>query len=808
MTTPITPAPTGERAGPSSRLAAAALRSLLSRAGLPARTTLAYVAFASLWILVSDDLLATLVPDKSTLARWSAAKGIAFVACTGVLLYGLLRRGEARARAQSSKAEAERSRIWRLLEGIADALPDALHIKDLDGRFVFVNREAARLFGGTPEQLKGKTSAQILPADQAHRITESDRAALAAGLPVRHESVATTVDGVRCYAVTKGALRDQTGAVVALFGLSQDITELRQNEHRQRQWAMAFENIGDAVVIVDTTGRIQAVNPAFTKITGHAADEVAGAHIRLLRSGVLGIGFYRQMWRVLRDEGHWRGEVWNRRKNGEVYPASLVASAVRDAQGAVTHYVGVLTDISHNKNTEAELERLAHYDALTQLPNRALLHESLANILPRASRNHRSTAVLVIDLDGFKTVNDSLGHPAGDELLVQTAARLRSCLRPCDLLGRLGGDEFLVVQEDCGTAAEVAAFAQELLAALAAPVRLSSGAEVYVTASIGISLHPDDGSEEGVVELLRNADAALYRGKEAGRNRFCFYTADMNASAVAKLDLEAALSQALDRGELLLHYQPKVDAGLGTIIGAEALLRWARTGTGLVPPGQFMPLIEQSSLILDIGAWVIDEACRQLRAWMDEGRPCVRLAVNVAARQFAAGDLDQVVASALLCHRVEAQWLELEITEGMLITDPQSATEMLMRLKALGVTLSLDDFGTGYSSLGYLQQLPIDELKIDQSFVRRLGQHGTDGEPLVDVVIALAHRLGLRVVAEGVETTAQRDYLWRRGCDEMQGFLFGRPVPAHALQERLGEAASSSPRHIDKHQQFKEASNA
>ena len=556
---------------------------------------------------------------------------------------------------------------------------------------------------------------------------------------------------------------------------------------RWRQWAMAFEHIRDGVMITDAHCRIQTVNAAFSAITGYSADEAIGASARLLQSGRHAPEFYQQMWAALQTEGRWQGEIWNRRKNGEVFPEWLTLNVVRDGAGRVTHYVGVFTDVSRSKTVEAQLERLAHYDPLTELPNRVLVIDRLAQVLLRSERRNGTTAVLVIDLDGFKTVNDSLGHPAGDELLVCIAARLQSRLRTDDLLGRLGGDEFLVALEGCATPAEVAALARDLLDTVAAPVPLSCGQDAYVTASIGISLHPVDGSRS-VVELLRDADAAMYRAKEQGRNCFCFYTSDMNAEAIAKLELEAALSRALARGELLLHYQPKVDARSGLVAGAEALLRWNRKGVGLVPPGQFIPVAEQSSLILAIGAWVIDEACRQLRAWMGAGQPLVRVAVNVAARQFAAGDLDQVVARALQRHRVDAQWLEIEITEGMLITEPQAAISMLKRIKALGVKLSLDDFGTGYSSLAYLQHFPLDALKIDQSFTRRIGQE-PDGAALVDAVIALAHRLHLRVVAEGVETPQQRDYLRQQGCDEMQGYHFAHPAPADALQQRLAADA-------------------
>jgi diguanylate cyclase (GGDEF)-like protein/PAS domain S-box-containing protein len=614
-------------------------------------------------------------------------------------------------------------------------------------------------------------------------VQQHDRAAAHAGRPITQETLLQTTAGERVLLDTKGPLREADGRVIGVFGISRDITERKRSEELHRQWSMAFEHTRDGMLITDARKRIRSVNRAFVDITGYTQEEVLGRTPSLLRSDQHDAGFYRAMWASIARHGHWQGEIWNRRKNGETYPQWLTVNQVKDPQGQATHYVAVFTDISQLKRGEAELERMAHYDPLTNLPNRRLLQQSLEHALARAQRHGTRSAVLYIDLDGFKTVNDSLGHPSGDELLVCVAQRLKARLRTEDTLGRLGGDEFLVVIESLHDAPAAAALARDLLAAVAEPVSLSCGRDAYVTASIGISVHPEDGSTTAV-EMLRDADAAMYRAKDEGRNRFCFYTGDLNSDAVAKLELEAALSRAIERDELLLHYQPKVDASSGSVCGAEALLRWNRNSAGLVPPGQFIPLAERSSLILSIGDWVIDQACRQLRQWLDEGLPVLRVAVNVAARQFAAGNLDQVIADALRRHGVPGHCLEVELTEGMLMERPEATAAMLHRLKTLGLVLSLDDFGTGYSSLGYLQRFPIDVLKIDRSFVRTIDD-GPDGSAIVDAVIALAHRLHLRVVAEGVETAAQHDYLVRRGCDELQGYRFGRPEDAAALQALL-----------------------
>jgi diguanylate cyclase (GGDEF)-like protein/PAS domain S-box-containing protein len=712
------------------------------------------------------------------------------VLATGAAVYAALRRRELQAAARRRADQREKERAWKIAEVIANSSTDVIFAKDLQGRYLLANSEMCRLFGRSPQELIGADAASLFPAEQAREFLEQDLAALGSAEPLRFEVRYTTAHGDRYDACTKGRLVDGDGRVIGTYGVSSDLTARRALQQRMRQWSTAFEDMRDGIIVTDAQGRIQSINRAFTEITGYQPDEALGAGPKLLQSGRHDKAFYDQMWALIRQNGSWQGEIWNRRKNGEIFPEWLTIRAMRDEDGPVTHYVGVFTDVSRIKDSEALADWLAHHDPLTRLPNRAQLHSQLEQVLTRARHREARPALLVIALDGFKTVNDSLGHPAGDELLVCVAERLRAGLRDQEPFGRLGGDEFLLILENGADADDISALARRLLATVAEPVALSCGQDAYLTASIGICQCPD---ADGVsaVELLRNADAAMHRAKELGRNRLCFYQGEMHARAMAKLEVEAALSRAIERDELLLHYQPKVAGRSGRIVGAEALLRWQRADVGMVPPGQFIPLAEQSSLILDIGAWVIDQACRQIRCWMDAGQPVVRIAVNVAARQFAAGDLDGVVAAALRRHGVAARHLELELTEGMLMSNPQAGAAALQRLRDLGVKVSLDDFGTGYSSLAYLQQFPLDTLKIDQSFVRRIGEQ-PDGAALVDAIIGMAHRLHLRVVAEGVETAAQREHLLRQGCDEMQGYHFGRPASAEALQALLTRQPASA----------------
>ncbi len=710
---------------------------------------------------------------------WIVAADLAALVLLAFAVYGLQQRRELLASRRERAEQAEKLRALNLLEAVTNSTPALVFTKDLQGRFTFVNQATCDALGQPPEAVLGARADAFLAPEDCERIAALNAEVAESGRTLASEGPLTTALGRRWYLRTLGPLRDADGSVSGIFGVVHDITERRQQEERQRQWAKAFESTRDGVIICDAAGRIESVNPAFTEITGYAPADAIGRTPALLHSGHHDAEFYRQLWRGITENGHWRGEIWNRRKDGEIYPEWLTISAVRDDAGAIANYVGVFTDITRVKRDEAELQRLANYDPLTELPNRRLLITRLEQALARTQRHGGRTALLYIDLDGFKTVNDSLGHPVGDELLVEMARRLGGRIRRGDTLGRLGGDEFLVIAESLNDPQEAALLAQDLLDAVARVVTLAGGHQVYVTASIGISLFPDDGCSDATA-MMRDADAALYRAKEQGRNRLCFFTHDLNRQAVARLDIEVALSHALDRGELRLHYQPKVGAASGRVMGAEALLRWQRGGD-LVPPGLFVPIAEQSSLILEIGAWVLDQACAQLARWRADGLAMPRIAVNVAARQFSAGDLDRVVGQALRRHGVPAACLELEVTESMLIDRPGEGIAMLRRLKDLGVKLSLDDFGTGYSSLAYLRQFPIDALKIDKSFVDHIGI-GPDGSAIVDAVISLAHRLGLAVVAEGVETPAQLAHLREQGCDELQGYGLARPMPADAFE--------------------------
>ncbi|QTQ38935.1 Putative two component system response regulator, diguanylate cyclase and PAS domain-containing [Aromatoleum petrolei] len=565
-----------------------------------------------------------------------------------------------------------------------------------------------------------------------------------------------------------------------VIGSWNDITAERDTQERLRLYGVAFESSREAVFITDLSPRILAVNPAFTRMSGYTEAEVLGRNPNIQRSGRHDKAFFGAMWNSVTKTGFWEGEVWNRRKDGEVFPQWLSISTVRDATGQPTHYVAVASDLSELKHTEEKLRRLAHFDVLTELPNRVLFELRLEHGLERAKRHGHCVAVLVVDIDRFKNVNDSLGHAAGDHLLQSVALRLRGRLRSEDTLARLAGDQFAIVMEGLADFRDAERMARDMQALLESPFTILDAHDVYLTACVGISVCPEDGTAPSV--LLDKANTAVHQAKALGGNHFSYYTGELNTQALNTLELEGALRRALEHGEFVLHYQPKVDIFSGHVCGAEALVRWQRPGHGLVPPLQFIPQAERSGLIVPLGAWVIEETCRQMRAWSDAGLGEVSVALNVSARQFRGEDLEATVASALSRHGIRPELLMLELTESMLMERPDETVKRLTKLKRLGVRLSLDDFGTGYSSLGYLSRFPIDQLKIDRSFVTDIVSDPSSAI-IATSVIGLAHRMGIDVVAEGVETEPQLSYLRKNRCDKMQGYLFSKPLPADDFSE-------------------------
>lgn len=600
---------------------------------------------------------------------------------------------------------------------------------------------------------------------------------LSDGVPYKLELRLHTAKGRELWVKTTGEAIVEAGCIHGLRGSIQDVTEQRAAETRAGQAHSVFETTSEGILVTDPQQQILAVNGAFSKITGYREDELLGRKPSLLKSGRHDQAFYKAMWTALTTTGKWRGEIWNRRKNGEIYPQLSTISAVRDSSGRLTNYVGVFGDITHHKQSEEGLYELAHTDALTHLPNRALLRARLEQSLRRAERDGGLLALLFLDLDLFKNVNDSLGHPVGDALLQHVADAMAERVRAADTLARLGGDEFVVLMEDLPDPSLAAQLSRRLLEVFAEPFEVM-GRQLFITASIGISVYPMDGRDMDT--LLGNADVAMYQAKERGRNTYRFFEAAMTAGAMERQELETALRGAMDRQELNLVYQPQIKLLDRSLCGAEALVRWYHPELGQIPPARFIPIAEKLGIAAEVGIWVLEHACAQLAAWDARGFPVPRLAVNLSVQQLERGDLARTVAAILAQAGLDADRLGLEVTESMLVRRDDQVIRNLRALRDLGITIAVDDFGSGYSSLGYLKHLPINRLKIDQTFVDNLTKDPSD-DGIARTVIALGRGLGLEVAAEGVETEAQAEFLVREHCSEAQGYLFGRPMTAAHL---------------------------
>ena len=574
--------------------------------------------------------------------------------------------------------------------------------------------------------------------------------------------------------------RDDHGRAVQLMGIVQDITEAK---HATRQMVLSdnvFENSIEGIVITDAGGVIQRINPAFSEITGYGEQEVLGQNPRILKSERHGNDFFVAMWRALVDKGQWQGEIWNRRKDGEIYPQWLTITSIRDPQGNIVNYVGVFHDMTEIKLHEEQLRYQAHHDDLTGLPNRMLFNDRLGVAMAHARREANKVAVLFLDLDNFKRINDSLGHAVGDLLLQEMAVRLVRCLREIDSVARYGGDEFIVLLEGVEQEEDVLLTAQRILEGLA-PVVSIQGHDFYLTVSLGIAFYPEDGQDQDT--LIKNADTAMYRAKESGKNTYRVFTPAMNKRVTEWLAVENSLRKALDRDEFFLHYQPKVDLNTGRIVGVEALLRWRREDGEMISPADFIPMAEDTGLIVEIGDWVLVQACTDLCEILGKGYG-LKMSVNLSPRQFRQTDLAGKIRATLAAAGIGAEGLIFEITEGSVMENEGKAIALLGELRGMGAGISIDDFGTGYSSLYYLKQLPVGELKIDRRFINDIMAQGNDGA-IVVAIIAMAKSLDMRVVAEGVETGEQLHFLRRYGCDQMQGFLFSKAVAKDTLLEML-----------------------
>nr|WP_051481703.1 EAL domain-containing protein [Paraburkholderia nodosa] len=690
------------------------------------------------------------------------------------------------------KAEAEAQRSNQMLESVIDNIPQRIFWKDAQSRYLGCNMTFARDAGlAYPEQIIGKSDDDLPWRAYADGMREQDREVIDSGLPRINYEDNHTIDGLhRTTLTSKLPLLDGDGRVIGVLGSYSDTTESKRADLALRLQSRALDACVNAILITAPgpggSNLIEYANPAFRRITGFDPAEVIGQDCRLLQRDDRDQDGLIAVRKALLANREVSAVLRNYRKDGALFWNQLLIAPVPDLDGRITHHIGIINDVTELIRYQEQLEYQANYDSLTQLPNRNLLRDRLQHALLAAQRHDTGVAVVFIDLDGFKNVNDSLGHSVGDRLLGVVAERLQRCTRTTDTVARHGGDEFVIVLTDTIDEKSLIGWMERARALISEPVWID-GTELYVGCSMGASVYPQDGNDAET--LMKKADVAMYRAKDMGRNTFQFFQPEMNANVGARLNLERRLRRALRDSEFLLHYQPQVEIEGGRIIGMEALVRWRDPEVGLVSPAQFIPVAEESGLIGPLSDWVLREACRQNRAWQLAGLPPVRVSVNFSAKTFHQRDIAQLVKDVLQETGLEACWLEIELTESTLMRNAEEAVSMLNELHALGIGIAIDDFGTGYSSLSYLKRLPVDRLKIDRSFVADIGT-SSDDETITAAIIALAHELQLQVIAEGVETSAQFAFLRARACDELQGYFFAPPLPGDEAAALLRASAT------------------
>jgi diguanylate cyclase (GGDEF)-like protein/PAS domain S-box-containing protein len=755
----------------------------------PLLTSLGYVSIGATVAALTGG-----VPLTAT-AHGSAVALLLWLAASAALLYIALSNASNASNADNAalaQARDAQNRAESRLDVVVSSLPDALVVADLAGRIRLFNPSAEHLFGYSAAEVEGEPMDGLFADPYGRQQRERMKEFLATGsggfISRGREMLARGKNGkvFPCEVSIAEMERDRQHRFVAVI---HDVSTRKHALARLDVAEKVLESTMEGVMVTNRSGVIMWVNQAFCRISGYAREEVLGQPASMLKSGMQPGEFYAAMWNVILKDGEWAGEIWNRRKDGEAYPEWLTIKAICDHTGQVTSYVGVFSDISKHKRAEETIRTLTYYDPVTHLPNRDLFMDRLAQGLERAQRQERKVALVMIGLDRFRTVNETLGHQVGDQLLRMVADRLAGCLRGHDTVARLRGDTFCCLLTDLAQSHDAHLVIARLLDCFSTFFEIG-GHELFVTASLGISVFPLDAAEPD--DLVVKAETAMSRSKKQGEAVYQFYTPEMNTHSVARLQLETDLRKAIQRQEFVVYYQPKIETTTGRVVGAEALLRWHHRELGMVSPNDFIPMAEETGLIVPIGNWVLDHVCQQISLWQAEGVPAVQVAVNLSAHQFRQPDLVERVVEALKTHRIDPALIELELTESAVMRNAEMAISTLMELHGHGVRLAVDDFGTGYSSLSYLKRFPLDKLKIDRSFIHDVDTNATSAE-IVGAIIAMAHSLNLSVIGEGVERAAQLSVLGQLHCDEIQGFYYSRPIPAQTFAEilRLGKVVGN-----------------
>lgn len=658
-------------------------------------------------------------------------------------------------------------------EALFNIMPAQIWYKDTNNKIIRVNKQVENDIGLHAKDFVGRGAEELFPAYSA-QYYEDDLEVIRSGKPKMGiiEQINNSKGEILWISTSKIPTTNSRGMVTGLVALVLDVTESKKMEKQIPIWAKIFESSGEAISVTDADNRFVAVNRVFSLATGYSPDEIMGKEPSLLKSGHHDNLFYQNMWASINQTGSWQGEIWEKRKDGVIYLKWLRIDQIKDAEGNLINYLARFTDLSEAKAIEERIHYLDRHDALTGLPNRKELSNQLLAEIEKSQQSGKRIGVISLNLDRFKNINDSLGHKAGDAFLKELAGRLQSIKSKTSVIARFSGDSFILIVPTITQRDEMITIINDIMRVLEKPL-LFDGLELSVTASIGVSVFPDDGETAEV--LIRNADTAMHRVKDNGRNFYEFFEANMNEYASERLILENSLRRALERKEFVLFYQPKFDSKTEKMIGVEALIRWMHPTRQIVAPGEFIAILEDTGLIIPIGEWVLLEACRQHRQWIERGMPPIPISVNISAIQFHDKGFLSMLSGVIQECGIEPGYLDLEVTESVVMRQPEFVIKQLECMKDMGISLSLDDFGTGFSSLSYLRHFPLDRLKIDQSFVLGLAVDSVN-EAIIESVVALGKSLKIKTIAEGVETVEALNFLRRIGCDEIQGYFFSKPL--------------------------------